>query len=90
MVFVFEHTTTIGTASKINIKLNSPRNLLTIEEAEILKKTVLLSVAIALARSVFPHPGDLDIMVSHARRIRTDNVRQHIKIHNQRVDSPMQ
>ena len=36
----------------------SPLHLLTIEEADILKKVVLHSVATALANNVFPVPGE--------------------------------
>lgn len=39
----------------------SPLHLLTIDDAEILKKVVLHSVATALARSVFPVPWKVNV-----------------------------
>lgn len=41
----------------------SPLHLLTMEEAEILKKVVLHSVATALASIVLPVPRDKDISI---------------------------
>ncbi len=70
-------------------KLNSPRNLLMIEEADILKKTVLLSVAIALASRVFPHPGDLDAMVEYVRQSERKTMANASKSHNRMVNSPV-
>lgn len=47
----------------------SPLHLLTIDDAEILKKVVLHSVATALARSVFPVPWKVNIhMCIHRKK----------------------
>lgn len=41
----------------------SPLHLLTIDDAEILKKVVLHSVATALAKSVFPVPWKVNVYI---------------------------